>query len=260
MENRNWLEMPDVIMGGMIFPRLGTLEIIKSVQIVCTTWRRICKNDPGVWKVIEISHHTYDRGYESYGEDIFANLGKQAVDRSCGQLIDITLVGFDTFDLLDYISQRSRKLTRLCITACFGFKAYDLINALKRLPHLETLKLSYISTEELDIEVVGQSCPQLKSFTLKKEFMDTIDGVQAIAKSMPTLRHLKLVDSTMYSDDGFQAILNGCPHLESLDLLGCPYFHLDKNLEKLFRERIKDLKYDIPEEYEDSETEFLGDY
>ncbi|KAJ9565892.1 hypothetical protein OSB04_001858 [Centaurea solstitialis] len=51
-ETRNWVEMPDEIMGGMIFPRLGTLEILKNVEKVCTTWQRICKDDPEMWKII----------------------------------------------------------------------------------------------------------------------------------------------------------------------------------------------------------------
>ncbi|KAJ9566013.1 hypothetical protein OSB04_001979 [Centaurea solstitialis] len=337
-ETRNWLEMPDEIMGGMILQRLDALEILTNTQKVCMNWRRICKDDPQMWKKIEICH----RFDSFYTDDYIKNLSKQAVHRSHGELMDISLKGFYTDDLPDYISRcvllckkgmpptfgasfvtvprpaihlyvllvtiktklkfcklfnmacyfaayyllllfvgkfsysfthseiccflatliditcahSSSKLNRLCLTGCSNIMDCGLINALERLPHLETLKLSYMSIRAEDINVIGQNCPQLKSFTLKKEFMDADGDVYAIADSMPTLCHLKLVDSTMENDDGIQAILNECPRLESLDLRGCPYLHLDGNLEKLCRERIKDFKYTIPEGYDDSEMEF----
>ncbi|KAJ9566014.1 hypothetical protein OSB04_001980 [Centaurea solstitialis] len=254
-ETPNWLELPDEIMGGMILQRLGALEILKSAQKVCRNWRRICK-DPAMWKKIEIIHyfHFPDKDY------VLEKLIKQAVDRSCGKLIDITLKRFCTDDLLDYISRCSSKLTRLRLTACYGITGCGLINALKRLPHLETLKLSYINLCEDHIEEIGQNCPQLKSFTMKTEYMDCYGDIHAIANNMPMLRHLKLVGSTFYNDDEVRAILNGCPRLESLDIRGCFGLDLDRNLEKLCRERIKDFKFkrnNIPEGYEESEMEYV---
>ena len=98
-ETPNWLEMPHEIIG-MILLKLGALEILENAQKVCTTWRRICK-DPAMWKVIEIIHyfHVPDKDY------VIEKLCKQAVHRSSGELIDITLKRFCTDNLLDYISR-----------------------------------------------------------------------------------------------------------------------------------------------------------
>ncbi|KAJ9565948.1 hypothetical protein OSB04_001914 [Centaurea solstitialis] len=247
-KTRNWLQMPEEIMGGMILQRLNAVEILESVQKVCRNWRRICK-DPAMWKIIDM-YHCFDGLSTHYVE----KLSKEAVDRSCGELIDITLNGFCTNDLLDYISRCSSKLNCVRLRDCYRITGYRLSNALKRLPHLETLELSCIDILKEDIEVIGRNCPQLNSFEIDKtKFADSDIHAHAIANSMPALRHLKLA-GTMCGDDGVQAILNGCPHLESLDICGCFYLCLDKKLEKLCRERIKDFKYicnNIPEGYED---------
>ncbi|KAJ9565768.1 hypothetical protein OSB04_001734 [Centaurea solstitialis] len=89
-ETRNWLEMPEEIMGGMILQRLGAVEILESAQKVCRTWRRICK-DPAMWKVI----HMHDSSDDWDTEYDISKLTKQAVHRSCGELIDISLKDFD---------------------------------------------------------------------------------------------------------------------------------------------------------------------
>ncbi|KAJ9566033.1 hypothetical protein OSB04_001999 [Centaurea solstitialis] len=220
-ESPNWLEMPDEIMGGMILQRLGALEILKNAQMVCRNWRRICK-DPAMWKVIEINSY-YPVSDKFY---VIEKLIKQAVHRSCGQLIDISIWRFCTDDLLDYICRCSSKLTSLRLTACYLITGCGLTNTLKRLPQLETLELSYINVGSKEIEVIGHICPQLKSFTLKRNFMECEGDLLAIANSMPTLRHLKLDGCTIDHDDEVQDILNNCPHLESLDTCGCFYLCL----------------------------------
>ncbi|KAJ9565914.1 hypothetical protein OSB04_001880 [Centaurea solstitialis] len=284
----NWLQMPDEIMGGMIFQRLGAVEILTSVQKVCRNWRRICK-DPAMWKVIDMNNR-----YKGLNTDVYEKLTKQAVHRIRGELIEITLHSFGTDDLLNFISRwylcstffylplfsfiiihahrqlcenlgeievykilkfvvlfvvlngnlvrSSSKLKSLCLVKCYSITGNGLVHALRRLPCLETLDLSYISIDAENIKVIGQSCPLLKSFKMKTLFMECDGDAFAIANSMPALRHLQLFDSTI-TDDGLKALLHGCPHLESLDLSDCSYLELDGDLEKLCRERIKDFNF-----------------
>ncbi|KAJ9566036.1 hypothetical protein OSB04_002002 [Centaurea solstitialis] len=270
-QKRDWLQMPDEIMGAMILQRLDPIEILLSIQKVCRNWGRICK-DPAMWKVIDfdyyssISNTKNDFGYSSYisypkndfdyysyisyTKNYFEKLCKQAVHRSCGELIHIRLRGFGTDDLLDHISRCSSKLNCLRLTSCYDITVRGLSNALKRLPHLETIQLYYFDfRKKEDIEVIGRSCPLLKSFKMWTMMSAGDVYAHAVAKSMPALRHLKLIG--IMDDDGVRAILNGCPHLESLHLCRCPSQYrdldldldLDKNLEKLCRERIKDFKY-----------------
>lgn len=99
-ESPNWLEMPHELMAN-ILQRLDDVEILNSALKVCTTWWRICK-DPAMWKVIDM-HRPIDARDVDY--DLEA-LTKQAVHLSCGELIDFSISGFGTDDLLDYILLR----------------------------------------------------------------------------------------------------------------------------------------------------------
>ncbi|KAJ9566059.1 LOW QUALITY PROTEIN: hypothetical protein OSB04_002025 [Centaurea solstitialis] len=139
-EKRNWVDMPDEIMGEMILQRLNCVEILTS-------------------DIIDMNHYSYD----SYPTNDFKNLIKQAVHRSCGELVHISLKHFVTDDLLDYHKDpsvhSSSKVTRLRLKACYGITGCWLNNTLKRLSHLETLELSYTSILVEDIEVIGHNCP-----------------------------------------------------------------------------------------------------
>ncbi|CAH1448701.1 unnamed protein product [Lactuca virosa] len=238
-ESPNWLEMPPELMAS-ILQRLGAVEILNSARKVCTTWRRICK-DPDIWKTIDM-HKPVDTWDTDYDLEI---LTKQAVDLSCGELIDISIEYFGSDDLLDHILLRSSKLKNLCLMNCFDITGSRLSQAVKRVPQLEKLHLSYISINVEDIELIGQNCPHLKSFKLNKEFrrprIENDDDALAIANNMPELRHLQVFGSKM-SNDGLEAILNSCPHLESLDVRRCFNLNLGGNLGKLCIERIKDFK------------------
>ncbi|KAL8192277.1 hypothetical protein R6Q57_027944 [Mikania cordata] len=239
----NWLQMPHELMT-MILQRLDTLEILNSAQKVCTTWRKICK-DPAMWKVINMLESVIS--WDPDSDYDLENLTKQAVDRSCGELIDINLESFCTDDLIDYVSRCSNKLKRLCLSNCYKISSSGLANAVKKLPQLEHLHLYYTSINAEDIEVIGQNCPHLKSFKLNKEFTRPhieFDGdVFAIANSMPELLDLQLFGNKM-TNEGLQAILNGCPHLESLDVRRCFNLNLATgNLGKLCVERVKKFKH-----------------
>lgn len=237
----NWLDMPYELMAN-ILQRLGTVEILNSVWKVCTTWRKICK-DPAMWNVIDVD--AWDSCYSNYNLE---TLTKKAVDLSCGELIDISIDGFVTDDLIDYMLLRSNKLKSLCLMSCEDITGRRLGRAVKRVPHLEKLHLSYTYQSYLtieDIKLIGQNCPQLKSFSMNQEFEGEYEyndnDALAIAKNMPELRHLQVIGNNM-TNIGLETILNGCPHLESLDVRRCFNLNLRGNLEKLCPEWIKDFK------------------
>lgn len=132
-------------------------------------------------------------------------------------------------------------------TTCFTTLLRDgcLAAAAKNFPLLEELHiyLSYINKDQ--IEVIGHSCPLLKSFTLSAHgFLgyQSNDEALAVARSMPELRHLSLFGNAL-SNEGLHAILDGCPHLESLDLRHCYNIDLDEgDLESRCKQQIVDLK------------------
>lgn len=112
-EARNWLELPAEVMS-MILLKLGAIEILTSAQNVCSSWRKICK-DPLMWRVIDM-HNSGDSYDMDHDLEIMC---RHAVDRSCGQLIDINIEYFGTDELLQYITRRYRFILLYCITLAF---------------------------------------------------------------------------------------------------------------------------------------------
>lgn len=245
----NWVDLPPDLMG-MILHKLGAIDILNSAQKVCTTWRRICK-DPAMWRVIDMrnSGNLWEMEYN------LEKMAAHAVDRSSGELVDINIEYFGTDELLEYISDRSNQLSRLCLVSCYNITSSGLIQAVKKLPLLEELHLFYTSISAEAIEIVGNCCPLLKSFKLnnqggRRPHIECDEEAHAIAATMPKLRHLQLFGNKM-TNDGLQAILDGCPRLESLDLRQCFNVSLGGNLWKRCSEQIKDLRrpYDSTEDY-----------
>ncbi|KAL6563959.1 hypothetical protein OROHE_005199 [Orobanche hederae] len=244
-----WIELPADVTAN-ILQRLGAEEILESAQKVCTTWRKVC-GDPSMWRVISLKNP--ERFYSAY--DLMC---RNAVDRSQGRLIDLTLDYFGDDNLINYIANRSSHLGRLTLNTCYDILGEGLAEAVKKLPHLEELHIICApKANASDIEAIGISCPMLKSFTFNQhgckhllphfdddDFMegyDCNDYALAIAKTMPNLRHLRLFANWM-KNEGLQAILDGCSHLESLDLRYCFGLDLGGALGKRCSQQIKDLK------------------
>ncbi|KAG6416771.1 hypothetical protein SASPL_124209 [Salvia splendens] len=167
---------------------------------VCTTWWKACK-DPALWRVIDFSDPNQRKSTLKY-----IAMCRHAVDRSQGQLLDLTIQYFGDDALINYVVDRMAA----------------------KLGHLEELHLTLrpcIGTA--DIEAIGHSCPKLKSFScngLKYKFPTLLNGdylpvylyAFAISKSMPNLEHLQLF-AHWIGNEGVELILGGCPRLESLD-------------------------------------------
>lgn len=97
-----WIELP-VDVTANILQRLGAEWILKSARKVCTTWSKVCQ-DPAMWRVVNLRSAEHFRDYDSQEEyDMICRL---AVDRSQGQLLDLTLEYFGEEELIDYIADR----------------------------------------------------------------------------------------------------------------------------------------------------------
>lgn len=117
-----------------------------------------------------------------------------------------------------------------------------------KLTLLEELEISNsLLSHEPSLQVVGASCPRLKSFKFNDrwwyswDWRESNDGALAIAATMHDLHHLQLRGNKL-TNDGLQAILDGCPHLESLDLRECFHLKLGGELGRRCAERIKKLQ------------------
>ncbi|XP_047308435.1 putative F-box/LRR-repeat protein 23 [Impatiens glandulifera] len=161
---------------------------------------------------------------------------KQAIDRSCGQLIDINLKYCCNNDILKYITLRKNQVRRLKLVSCWHITNYGLSEAAKKMTSIEELYLHLGRITEVGLENVGRSCPGLKSLTHNQHSIfinvDNPNSVAlAISRTMSQLRHLNLIGNYM-TNTGLQAILDACPHLESLDLRLCNNIDLSGELGK----------------------------
>ncbi|XP_076924891.1 putative F-box protein At4g05475 isoform X1 [Bidens hawaiensis] len=219
-----------------ILQRIDVFEILENAQKVCTAWRDICK-DPAMWRVIYMDRFPYQS--ERVGRETI----KRVVDRSRGQLLDLTIVGICDHELLQYVVDRCSRLRRLEIIVSYGEMFGSRSEALKKLSSLEELCFfgTYISQQ--DIEAAGHYCPLLKTLKLSSlPFRCNSDEVAlAIGKNLHQLTHLELIQNGM-KNTGLEAILDGCCHLESLDLCGCWNIDITGELGKRCLQQIKLLK------------------
>jgi hypothetical protein len=99
-EFRNWLDLPRDVTASILL-RLGAIEILKSAQLVCSLWRNLCK-DPSMWRAVELRYSGNRWGFPYHLE----TMCRHAVDRSCGQLVDISIEYCGTDELLRHIADR----------------------------------------------------------------------------------------------------------------------------------------------------------
>ncbi|GJZ79773.1 putative F-box/LRR-repeat protein 23 [Tanacetum coccineum] len=221
-QTRNWLDLPSDIMVN-ILSRVGVIEILWNVQIVPYTWPSCLPSSGSSSKAtVEVC--------------------KQAVDRSEGQLVDISMINFCDDELLQYVADRSSELRRIEI----AYTYYGgLATALKKLKKLEELSLFKGTILQKDIEALGCYCPMLKTLKLNDCGNPDLTGddelAMAIVENLPELRHLELTWCIL-CDSMLRAILDGFRHLQVLDLRMCGPFVLEGELKQRCLEQIRSLK------------------
>ncbi|XP_045826236.1 putative F-box/LRR-repeat protein 23 [Trifolium pratense] len=248
----NWLELPIDITRN-ILQRLDIINIVTSICLVCPLWWNICK-DPSMWRTIHMSNNETSR----YSDEDLVNICRYAAERSCGQLEDIEIVSFCTDNLLQYIASCGSQLRRIRLTDCQYISYNQFSEVVNKFPMLEELDITFSKPCKGSLEVIGQSCPLLKSLKfsrlISEEYMKWNDDAFVIAKTMPELRHLSMIDNRL-TNVGLEAILDGCPLLESLDLQNCFLLDLRGSLGKRCCDQIKDFVLPPDDENLDIDSE-----
>ncbi|OUZ99396.1 F-box domain [Macleaya cordata] len=247
-EVRNWLELPPDVMS-LIFLKLGAIDILFRAQSVCSAWRKLSK-EPQLYRLVDMRNRWDLFDGDEYDME---KMAREAVDRSCGQLVEFSVEHFGTDELLQYIADKSGSLRCLRLVSCYQVSDDGLIKMANKLPMLEELEICHCSFSEEMLEAVGHACPQLKLFRLncrgfRRPHIECDEEALAIAKNMPQLRHLHLFGNKL-TNDGLRAILDGCPHLESLDLRQCFNVNLEGDLLKRCKDRLRKLR--LPEDSTD---------
>ncbi|CAJ2640731.1 unnamed protein product [Trifolium pratense] len=248
----NCLELPIDITAN-ILSRLDTIDIVKSVCLVCPLWWNFFK-DPLKWHSIHMTNFT------SLSSITFSELAKiccYAVERSRGHLLDIEIRSFGNDDVLQSIAQNGSSLRRLWIVSCLRITDKAFCEALRKLPLLEELNISPCHISKNFLEVIGISCPLLKSLKFDRRWClihrcPYDHEAFIISETMSRLCHLDIKGNGLTAV-GLVAILDKCPLLEYLDIRDCYSLSLtlSESLKKRCIEQIKDLQLPVMNNYED---------
>ncbi|KAF5188627.1 F-box protein skip19 [Thalictrum thalictroides] len=196
----DWLELPDDVMS-VIFTKLGALNILYRAQSVCSSWRSFSKQ-PHLYRSIDLSTYNIVIDMDYRGINV-TKLVKEAVDRSCGQLVEF--IGGNLFNYddehLHYVVDKSIALK--CLVLDLEKSRFDdgevLTDVIRKAPFLEDFRLSFecwFPTEL--IEAVGQLFPKLRCLQLiiwnsevQKEDCWS-EALIKLVKNVPSLEELEL--------------------------------------------------------------------
>ncbi|KAJ4754810.1 RNI-like superfamily protein [Rhynchospora pubera] len=224
---RDWSELQgDVLM--LIFLKLGVMEVLRAAGSVCRSWRKVAKEEPELWRRINMTNHGYVRNAH-----LLKDPTRLAIDRSAGRLEEFSVKHFGDDYLLWYLRDRTSILKKLCLISCYQLSEEAIADTAKRQPLLEEIQITFGSFSEKVTEIVGKECPLLKSFKFSTSWVNmgtynpndveeisNDDEALGIAKTMHQLHHLQLIGNRL-TNEGLKAILHGCPHLETLDIRRC---------------------------------------
>ncbi|CAL5194840.1 unnamed protein product [Lathyrus oleraceus] len=241
----NWLDLPRDLTANILH-RLGTDEILSSACQVCSLWWNISK-DPLMWRTIKMGnrHTSYD---DAYLEKICYN----AVNRSCDHLEEIDIECFGTDSLLECIANNGSHLHSMRLIDCWSISDEGFSEAVRKLPQLETVDISLTNLHEDSLEVLGRSCPLLKSLqyciTGPLTYRKSNAIAFVIAETMSGLCDLD-IEGHGISDVGLIAILDKCPLLKYLDTRGCLNLILSESLEKRCIDQFDTMVLPSPVDY-----------
>ncbi|KAJ3693581.1 hypothetical protein LUZ60_009061 [Juncus effusus] len=241
-EQRNWAEVNgDILME--IFRMIGMLDVFKGAGSVCRAWRRVAKDEPDLWRRIDLTSNN------NYAANVLINPTKLAIDRSRGRLEEFWIRYLGDDDLLQYLSDRffnfSQDNRTQILISCYQISDEGVINTVKKQPLLEELQITFGTFSATLPELVGKEVPNLKRFKLNGTWFhlpppdpddeeiveEIVDNEKAfgIGKAMHQLRYLQLIGNRL-ANEGLIAILQGCPHLETLDIRRCYNLNMDSDM------------------------------
>ncbi|XP_026396453.1 putative F-box/LRR-repeat protein 23 [Papaver somniferum] len=86
----------------MMFYPMGAIDILLGAQSVCFVWRKVSK-EPHLFHSIDMWNWS-----DLFDENVYdmEKMAREAVDRSCGRLVELTMVGSGSDELLAYIADK----------------------------------------------------------------------------------------------------------------------------------------------------------
>ncbi|PNX99658.1 F-box/LRR protein [Trifolium pratense] len=144
--------------------------------------------------------------------------------------------------------QRASNLQHIRLASCCQISDEGWCEVAKKFVLLKEIDISQGFQSKKSLEVIGQSCPLLKSLTFNgtsdQSLINCDDEALIIAKTMSGLCHLDIHGNPL-TDVGLIAILDGCPLLKSLDITRCFNLEFSGNLWRRLHNQIKDLEFGL---------------
>ncbi|CAN6210176.1 unnamed protein product [Urochloa humidicola] len=225
----DWAGLPPDLVSSILH-RSDPVQIMLGADKVCRSWRRAARDEPELWRRIDM------RGYEELAHRSLADLDQMAVDavlRSQGQCQAFAGGRASASDgFLRFLAHQAPTLKSLILISCGNKLSVEgLLEAIQMFPQLEELELSKCwnvrRNKEL-FQVISKACPLFKHLRHKSSFvycyccpLPAGDDSEAMAiATMHGICSLQLVRNVL-TNQGLAAILDNCPHLESLEIRKC---------------------------------------
>ncbi|KAL6843359.1 hypothetical protein ACP4OV_027072 [Aristida adscensionis] len=262
-EARDWAALPrDAI--SVVLRRLDHIEILMGPRQVCRSWRAAAREDPSLWRRIDMRGHAD----LEHRVDLYA-MARAAIRRAAGQC-EASWAEYAADDVvLRLLGDQAPTLKSLRLISCQDIIEFE--EEIKKFPLLEELEISLFTNicGAQVFEEVGKSCPELKYFKFNRyrfydfedrqdtedddddnEFKYNKDDDALGIASMHGLRSLQLFGHN-FTNKGLTTILDNCPHLESLDIRHCFNINMNNDLKaKCARIKTMRLPYDSTDDYE----------
>ncbi|CAN6172032.1 unnamed protein product [Urochloa humidicola] len=230
-----------------------------GAQGVCRSWRRAGRDEPELWRRIDM------RGHEELAHRGLADLDDMAVDavlRSRGQCQAFwgERAG-DHDEFILFLGRQAPMLKSLILISCPNISDQGFMEAIEMFPFLEELEVSdcWGMHDKRVFEVIAKACPRLKHFRhCHPRYRYTSDNKDMEAMAVATMRELRSLQlfRNDLTNDGLAAILNNCPHLESLDIRNCPNVYLTTDIRAMCAPiKTKKVRYKFQNDFNRSEFE-----
>ncbi|CAO2189460.1 unnamed protein product [Urochloa humidicola] len=246
---RGWAALPQDALAAVL-RKLDHVEILMGPGQVCRSWRRAARDDPALWRRIDMRGHA-----DLHRRVDLCRMAKDAIRRAKGKCEAFWAEYAADNDVLRLLGKQAPSLKSLCLISCQDIIRFE--EEIKKFPLLEELEISLFTNicGKHVFQAVGQACQELKHLRFNsyrfinvrnREYSD--DDAMGIA-CMHGLRTLQLFGNSL-TNEGLSAILDNCPYLESLDIRHCFNIIMDDTL-KAKCARIKTLKlpYDSTDDY-----------
>ncbi|TVU01460.1 hypothetical protein EJB05_53087, partial [Eragrostis curvula] len=171
-EARDWAALPLEAISAVL-SKLDHIDILMGPGQVCRSWRRAARDDPALWRRIDMCGHA-----DLFNMVNLFGMSQAAVRRAKGQCEAFWGEYAADEDVLLFLGDQAPSLKSLRLISYYNIENEGFAESIKKFPLLEELELSLCSNigETRVFEVVGRACPHLKRFRLSSTVLNIVQS------------------------------------------------------------------------------------